>query len=184
MREMLLSFDATKESGRLAEFADARKRGLAAREAKKTNPVVAVNTIVENPVTTRLLEIQKTIDAKNYTKAAADLNQLSKDNPSDPRIYYNLGRVATLELDGITEQDAQTKKLIEAKNAYVKALEVSTASTDRALVSLTYVALARIYEFYNDKDTSLKLYDKAILMGPGGGYDEALAGKQRLLKTP
>src|SRR5262249_12122795 len=104
--------------------------------------------------------------------------------PTDPRIYYNLGRVATLELDGITDQDAQTKKLIEAKNAYVKAIEVSTATTDRALLSLAYVALAHIYEFYNDKDTSLRLYDKAIQIGPAGGYDEALAGKQRLLKTP
>jgi hypothetical protein len=184
MHEMLLSFDATKESNRLSEFADARKRGLAAREAKKTNPVVAANTVIENPVTTRLLEIQKTIDAKNYTKAATDLNQLSKDNPSDPRIYYNLGRVATLEVEGITDQDAQTKKLIEAKDWYVKAIDHSTATTDGDLLSLTYVALGRIYEFYNDKDTSMKLYEKAIMIGPGGGYDEALAGKQRLLKAP
>ena len=170
MREMLLSLDATKEASRLTEFATARKRAQAAREARKTSAESPEIAVVENPVTTRLLEIQKTIEAKNYPKAAADLDQLRKDSPNDPRIYYNIGRVATLELDGITDPDEQAKKLIDAKNAYVKVLDTATPTTDRALLSLTYVALARIYEFYNQKEMSLKLYDQAI------------AGKQRLLK--
>lgn len=186
MRDMVLSFDASKETNRLAEFADARKRATAAREARKSNAATPEVAVVENPVTTSLLEIQKTIEAKNYVKASADLNQLAKTNPSDPRIYYNLGRVASLELESITETDAQTRKLIEAKDAYVKVLQTATPTTDRALLSLTYVALARIYEFGNDKDTSVKLYDKAIELAdvPGGAYAQAIAGKQRLLKNP
>jgi hypothetical protein len=186
MREMLYSLDASKEAGRLAEFAEARKRALAAREARKTSPTSTVAAVVENPVTTRLLDIQKTIESKNYNKADADLNDLLKTNPTDPRIYYNLGRVATLQLENINDPDEQTKKLIEAKNAYVKVIETSTAATDKALLSLTYVALGRIYEFYNDKDTSIKLYDRAIQLSdvPGGAYAQAIAGKQRLLKNP
>jgi hypothetical protein len=38
MREMLLSFDPAKESNRLAEFAEARKRAVAARESRKNSP--------------------------------------------------------------------------------------------------------------------------------------------------
>jgi tetratricopeptide (TPR) repeat protein len=186
MRDMVISFDATKETNRLAESAEARKRAIQAREARKGNTAASEVAIVENPVTTSLLEIQKTIEAKDYTKATADLNQLAKTSPSDPRIYYNLGRVASFELENITDADAQTRKLIEAKNAYVRVLETATPATDRALLSLTYVALARIYEFYNDKDSSVKLYDKAIELAdvPGGAYTQAIAGKQRLLKNP
>ena len=185
MRDMLLSLDAAKEANRLTEFADARKRGQAAREARKTNSATEI-AAVENPVTTRLLDIQKTIEAKNYQKAAADLDQLRKDSPSDPRVYYTIGRVATLQLDGITDGDEQAKKLIEAKDAYVKVLDTATPTTDRALLSLTYVALARIYEFYNQKEMSLKLYDQAIAIAdvPGGAYAQAIAGKERLLKNP
>jgi len=186
MRDMLLSLDTAKESDRLTEFAEARKRGQAAREARKTSPTSTDIAIVENPVTTRLLGIQKTIEAKDYSKAAADLEQLRKDSPNDPRIYYNIGRVATLQLDSITDADEQAKKLIEAKDAYVKVLDTATPTTDRALLSLTYVALARIYEFYNQKEMSLKLYDQAIAIAdvPGGAYAQAIAGKQRLLKNP
>jgi tetratricopeptide (TPR) repeat protein len=186
MRDMLLSLDTAKESDRLTEFAEARKRGQAAREARKTSPTPTEIAIVENPVTTRLFGIQKTIEAKGYSKAAADLEQLRKDSPNDPRIYYNIGRVATLQLDSITDADEQAKKLIEAKDAYVKVLDTSTPTTDRALLSLTYVALARIYEFYNQKEMSLKLYDQAIAIAdvPGGAYAQAIAGKQRLLKNP
>jgi tetratricopeptide (TPR) repeat protein len=186
MRDILLSFDAAKEANRIAEFAEARRRAVATREARKANPKMVELPVAENPVTTRLREIQETIAAKNYAKAKTDLDELAKTNPSDPRIYYNLGRVATLELEGVTDEDVQARKLIEAKNAYAKVLQTTTSSTDKALLSLTYVALARIYEFYNDKDTSVKLYDKAIELTdvPGGAYSQAIAGKQRLLKNP
>ena len=54
------------------------------------------------------------------------------------------------------------------------------------MLSLTYVALARIYEFDDNKDYAIKLYDKAIELAdvPGGAYSQAIAGKQRLLKNP
>ena len=62
--------------------------------------------------------------------------------------------------------------------------ETATGDTDRALLSLTYVALARIYEHFDNKDTAIKLYDAAIKQGDvaGGAFRDALAGKQRLLK--
>ena len=183
MKEILASFDGARETGRVAASADARKRALAVREERKSQPDHR-SIITENPVTTRLIEIQKTIDAKEYPKANADLKTLLTQNPSEPRIYYNLGRVAGLMAVGIEDPEKQAAKLLEAKTAYSNVLRNATADTDRALLSLTYVALGRIYEFSNQPAYAIKLYDEAIKIDDvrGGGYGEAIAAKQRLLK--
>jgi tetratricopeptide (TPR) repeat protein len=183
---MLLSFDPAKENGRYEQFADARKRALAAREARKSNP--GETLIVENPVTTRLLEIDKDIAAKSYQKAAADLRALLDKNPSEARVYYNIGRVASLSaagLDDPSEQARQRELLVEAKVAFENVIRIATAQrTDPALVSLSYVALAKIYEFYGDKTYAIGIYDAAIKIGPvaGGAHNEAIAAKARLIK--
>ena len=58
-------------------------------------------------------------------------------------------------------------------------------AVDPALLSLTYVALAKIYEFFDDRTYAIGVYDKAIQIGnvAGGAYGEALTAKQRLLKN-
>jgi tetratricopeptide (TPR) repeat protein len=185
MREMLLSFDPAKETGRLAGAAEARKRALAAREERRKNPEIR-RSIAENPVTTKLLEIQKYIDAKNYPKANSDLRSLLTANPSDARIYYNLARVASLTAESIADPEQQNRTLIEAKQNYDKVVELAgRQQVDPTLLSLTYVALAKIYEFYDNNSYAIQLYDKAIAIGPlnGGAYSEAMAGKQRLIKN-
>lgn len=183
LREMIAGFDGAKETARVAASAEPRKRALTARESRKTNPGVRT-AVAENPVTTRLLEIQKTIDAKDYTKANADLKQLLAQNPNEPRIYYNIGRVAGLVAAGLNEIEAQGQKLLEAKVAYTNVLNTATHTTDKALLSLTYVALARIYEFAENTSYAIQLYDKAIEIGEvtGGGFRDAMAAKQRLIK--
>jgi hypothetical protein len=185
MREMILSFDATKETGRYASFADARSRALAAREQRKRNPAQTV--IAVNPVTTRLVDIQKLIDGKNYKQAESELKTLLNQNPDEPRIYYNIGRVASLTATIFDEEHAeeQAAKLLEAKVAFDNVVRISKKqNVDPALLSLTYVALAGIYKFYNDKTYAAALYDAAIKIGnvAGGAYNEAIAAKQRLLK--
>ncbi len=182
MKEMILSFDPAKETGRLAQFADARKRAVAAREERKKNPVTS--SLIENPVSTRLVEIQKLIDAKNYVQANTELKQLLAKNPSESRIYYNIGRVASLSAEGITDIDKQKAALLEAKVAFENVIRSATRSTDAALLSLSYVALAKIYEFYDDKGYAIAFYEKAIQIGPvaGGAHGEALSAKARLLK--
>jgi hypothetical protein len=185
MREMILSFDAAKEAGRLQSAADARKRALAAREERRKNSEVR-SVLVENPVTAKLIEIQKMIEAKNYLQANSDLKTLLEKNPGDARIYYNLARVASLNAEAISDQEQQNKTLIDAKKNYEKVVELSARqSVDPTLLSLTYVALAKIYEFYDNNTYAVQLYDKAIAIGPlnGGAFKEALAGKQRLIKN-
>ena len=86
---MILALDTTKEGNRLAENAEAKKRALAARAERKNRPD-STTALVENPVTTRLLDIQKSIEAKNYTQADTALKELQKANPTEPRIYYNM----------------------------------------------------------------------------------------------
>lgn len=183
LREMIASFDAANESGRIAATADARRRAVAAREDRKKHPETRTVT-VENPVTVRLLAIQKTIDQKDLAKAAADLKQLNAEFPREPRIHYSIGRVASLRAESMDDPEMQARTLLEAKTAYSNVIGTATADTDKALLSLAFVALGRIYEFENQPDYALKLYDKAIELQdvPGGAFRDALAAKQRLLK--
>jgi hypothetical protein len=180
MREMILSLDATKETNRLEQFAEARKRGEENR--KKT---VGTTVAIENPVTNRLLEIQKIIEAKNYSAAQIQLKQLLEKNPREPRVFYGIGRVASLSAESIEDVEQRKTKLLEAKVAYENVLRSATPTTDRALISLTYVGLARIYEFYDETAYAIKIYDAAIKIGDvsGGAFREAMAGKERLLKN-
>ena len=103
-------------------------------------------------------------------------------NPSEPRIYYNIGRVAGLTAVGIDDREVQAQKLLEAKAAYTNVIKTATLMTDPALLSLTYVALARIYEFDNNGDYAMKLYEAAIRLGEVGAFKEAMDAKARLLK--
>ena len=186
MREMILSFDATKETGRYASFADARKRALAAREERKRNPQQQSNVIAVNPVTNRLVDIQRLIEEKNYRQAETELRSLLDKNPAEPRIYYSLGRVASLSAQSLTDPEQQKAKLLEAKVAYENVVRIAQKEKiDAALLSLSYVALAKIYEFYDNNTYAIGVYDAAIKLGnvTGGAYNEALAAKQRLLKN-
>lgn len=182
LRDMILSFDAAKETSRFEQYAEAGKR---AEERRKSPVAKTINAAVENPVTNRLIEIQKTIETKNYAQAAALLNQLLAGNPTDPRIFYNVGRVASLSAETIEDSDLRQQKLQEAQAAYSNVIRHATPATDKALLSLTYVALARIYEFYDDNAYAIKLYDEAIKLSEiaGGAYREALAGKEKLIKN-
>ncbi len=180
MREFILSLDPTKETNRLAEYADARKRGLAARlERRKNN---AQEFVVENPVTKKLLEIDALTKAKNYAESDRQLKKLLEANPSDSRIYYALGRVASLSAESMTETDKRNNRLLEAKTYFTNVIRSVTPTNDAALLSLTYVALARIYEYFGENQYALKIYETAIKIGEVGAFKEAVAARERLLK--
>ncbi len=190
LRDIILSLDPAKESNRLAQFADARKRAALAREERrKNNP--SQEFIVENPVTKKLLEIDQITRTKNYAESEKQLKQLLASNQSESRIYYALGRVASLSAESITEEEVRKQRLLEAKTAYENALvsanknpDPLTKKPDAALISLSYVALARIYEFYGDTGYAIKIYEAAIKVGNvrDGAYNEAIAARDRLLK--
>ena len=85
----------------------------------------------------------------------------------------------------------RNKRLREAKDAYEKAILTAlkypdsiTRQPDAALISLSYVALARIYEFAGDTSYAIKIYEAAVAVGnvPDGAYTEAVAARERLIK--
>src|SRR4029453_14627416 len=172
MREMILSIDAAREGGRYESFGEAGSRAKAAREEQKKN-ALAAPSFVDNPVTTSLLEIQNTIKAKNYAKAEADLKQLLEKNPAEPRILFNIGRLAAISaemVDGNIEAEKQKARYLEAKTAFENVVRIAAARynesvqksdpslrVDPALVSLAYVSLGRIYEYYEQKSYAVSI---------------------------
>jgi tetratricopeptide (TPR) repeat protein len=184
LREMIASFDPIKETARVIASAEPRQRAIAARELRRASAERSSTSVIENPVTSRLLEIQRLIDSRELAKASAELKKLSSENPNDPRVFYNLGRVAGLMAAALEEQGQQENKLLEAQVAYSNVIRTSTAATDRALLSLTYVALGRIYEHFGDNGYAMRMYDEAIKLDDvaGGAFRDAIAAKQRLLR--
>jgi hypothetical protein len=183
MRDILLSIDPNKEANRLAQFADARKRA----EDRRKNPTVVQVKVIENPVTVKLLAIDQTINAKNYAAADTELKKLLAEYPTEsPRIYYALGRVSSLSAEGLAKEDIETRnrRLLEAKVSYTNVIRSATPQTDPALLSLTYVGLARIYEFFDEAEYAVKIYEAAIKIGDvaGGAYKEAIEARERLVK--
>ena len=184
MREMLLSFEPAKERNRLDQYAEARNRAIATREKRRAEGSFGP-IIIENPVTNKLIEVQEIIEAKDYKLAEAELKKLLEANPGEPRIHFNIGRVSGLSAQSIEDEDEQQAKLLESKVAYENVLRIAeTQQVDRALLSLTFLALGRLYEFAGDSSYAVAVYDRAIRLGPiaGGGYNEALSAKQRIMK--
>ena len=181
LRDIILSLDAAAESNRLAENAAARKRAVEARNAGRVKNLATV----ENPVMKKLREVETQINSKNYSQAETDLKMLMRENPDEqPRIYYALGRVASLSAEGIADEKARNNKLVDAKLFYENVLRTKNEKTDPALVSLSYVALGRIHEFFGESEYAIKIYEAAIKLGnmPDGGYSAAMAARERLMK--
>lgn len=185
LRDIILSLDASAETNRLAENAAARKRAVAAREAAR----IKAMTVAENPVVIKLREVDALIKVKNFQKAEIELKGLILNNPNEkPRINYNLGRLASIAAESATDEQGRTQKLLEAKGFYDETLKDSMKTaggkSDPALVSLTYVALGRIHEYFGESEYAKKIYEAAIKMGniPDGGYSQAVAARERLEK--
>ncbi len=119
---------------RLTQFAEARKRGLTAREVYRRNAENAL-PIAENPVTKKLLEVDTVIKNKNYKEAEAQLKQLLQTYPNDsPRIYYSLGRTASLSAERITDNEARKNRLLESKVFYENVIRSAMTNTDKELL--------------------------------------------------
>ncbi len=183
LRDYILSLDASKETNRLTQVAEARKRALAAREERRKNGG-STEIVIENPVTKRLLEIDALTKSKNYAESEKQLKLLLAENPAESRVYYTLGRVASLSAEDITDTEKRNNRLLEAKEYYVNVIRSAQPNTDVALLSLTYVALARIYKFLGDEAYAIQIYNTAIKIGDvsNGAYKEAVAERDQLVK--
>lgn len=195
MREMILSITPLKEKDRLAQYADARKRALVAREERKKIAVEQASVNNEATERTRLLkiklaeieaitqkEIAKQKEAKNFEESETRLKQLLNEFPNEASIYYALGRVASLSAREAFDESLRDKRLEDAKLHYSNAIRQANAATDPALIQLSYVAIGRIFEFYEDANSALEKYRLALKYknANDGAYREANAAVARL----
>ncbi len=199
---MIESLDTSNEANRIEQNAEARRRGIAEREKRKAF-VASQPAIVENPLTRRLLDIDLDINRNDFTGARNTLNELlSSDfleqNPHEKaRVYYSLGRLESLSAEAAGDIGRRNANLVAAKEAYnnvllnkveptdTRVIENKIKPTDPALISLTYVALARIFEFNDQTDYAVKIYEAAIKIGnvEGGAYQVAITARDRLTKN-
>ena len=189
LADMFASFDGNAEKIRLKQnestraqsIADLRqRRAVAAQQA--TADATAANSVRSNPLIAGLNAVETLLAAKNYDEAEARLNDLQQQNPGEPRVFYALGRTASLSAQTAFDEDLQKQRLDKAVAHYQTVLAVANPETDKGLLSNTHVALGKIYEFYDRNNDALKEFDAAIALGEiqNGAFREAANGKARL----
>ncbi len=187
--DMIASFDPAREAKRPAEYAEARQRAIAAREArlasrKATND--ATGAVGSNPREAALVRdlsvIEDTLRAKDYNDAEARLRELLKQYPGEPRIFFALGQTASLAAMDATDEQVQAQRLSRALGHYRMAVAAASPEEDKAILSRAHESMGRINAFLENPAQAAKEFDEAIKLGDvrGGAYREALEGKKKL----
>ncbi len=188
--DMISAFDPARESRRPTEYADARQRAqaarqarLAARKAESDIPSYSeADTAKAAALVKQLADIEETLRLKDYNNAELRLKDLMKDYPGEPRIFFAIAQTASLAAADATDEDVQSDRLNRALANYRLALQASSPETDRALISRAHESMGRIHAFQENRVEAAKEFDEAIKIGDvrGGAYREALEGKKRL----
>jgi hypothetical protein len=190
-RDMLLSLDTTKETNRLAQFSDARKRALQARQLRREKAKAAmqnsqVETTKERVFIDRMGQTESVIKVRNYEKADKELAEMMKEFPEhQARIFYAQGRVASLSATEAIDETIRNERLERAVAGYRNAI-LSAGTKDDSLRSQAHVALGEILEFNEQFTAAVAEYDAAIKIGnvQDGAFRKASDGKARLTKKP
>lgn len=188
--DIISSFDPARESRRPAEYAEARQRALAAKQAR----AIARKAELEVPayseaeanraaaLVKQLSQIEEILRLRDYPGAEARLKDLMKDHPGEPRIFFALAQTASLAASDATDEDVQAERLNRALANYRLAVQASSPETDRALMSRAHEAMGRIHSFLDNAAEAAKEFDEAIKIGEvrGGAYREAIENKKKL----
>lgn len=187
--DMINSFDPAREAKRPAEYADAKQRATAAREARlaarKAQSEVTLDS-TSNPRDAALVRdlaaIEDTLRNKDYNDAEARLRELLKEHPGEPRIFFALGQTASLAAMDATDEPVQLERLNRALGHYRMAIAAASPEDDKAILSRAHESMGRINAFLDNNAEAVKAFDEAIKIGDvrGGAYREALEGKRRL----
>jgi hypothetical protein len=185
--DMIASFDPARELKRPAEYAEARQRALAAREARAAARKAASEVVTENnprdaALVRDLASIEDTLRNKDYNDAETRLRELLKEYPREPRIFFALGQTASLAAMDATDEQVQVERLNRALGHYRMAIAASSPETDKAILSRAHESMGRINAFLDNTAEAVKAFDEAIKIGnvPNGAYREALEGKKKL----
>jgi tetratricopeptide (TPR) repeat protein len=186
--DMIASFDPARESHRPAEYAAARARALAARQARmaKRNELAPMASSGEAPKAAALVkalaEVEDVLRQKDYNGAESRLRAMLQEYPGEPRIFFALAQTWSVAAADATDEEVQAQRLNNALTNYRLAVQAASAETDRALLSRAHEAMGRIHEFLGHRDEAVKEFDEAIKIDevPGGAYKQALEGRKRL----
>jgi hypothetical protein len=187
--DMLASFDPAREEKRPTEYAEARQRAVAAREARiaaRKAELESASNENSNPRDAALVKdlaaVEDTLRNRNYNDAEARLKDMLKDYPGEPRIFFALGQTASLAAMDATDDPIQIERLNRALGQYRLAIQASSPESDKAILSRAHEAMGRINAFLDNKSEALKEFDETIKLGEvrGGAYQQALEGKKRL----
>ena len=185
--DMIASFDPAREGKRPAEYAEVVQRARAAREARAASRKAQAE--VGGEVSGReaglvrdLGTIEDTLRSKDYNTAEARLREMLQQYPREPRIFFALGRAASLGAMDATDEQVQAERLNRALGHYRMAIAASSPETDKALMSRAHESMGRINAFLENNAEAMKQFDEAIKIGDvrGGAYKEALEGKKKL----
>ena len=194
LNNMIMSIDTTKEKDRLLQAAEARKRIFTIREERRKNTAALVAKNEQSiararELKSRLEPVEELLKNKSFTEAETRLKTLLDEFPGEASIYYVLGRTASLSAaslesggSGTFDESLRDKRLDDAKLFYSNAIKSATPETDPVLIQLSYFALGRIFEFYEDTNYAIQIYQTAMKYGnlKGGAYNESAAAIARL----
>ncbi|HEU5238992.1 MAG TPA: hypothetical protein VFU37_17815 [Pyrinomonadaceae bacterium] len=189
LADMINSFDPAREAKRPAEYAEAKQRAAAARQARllarksDENNVPAEADSAKNAALVRELSVvEETLRLKDYNNAESRLKALLKDYPREPRIFFALAQTANLAASDATDEQVQADRLGRALSNYRLAIEASSPETDKAILSRAHESMGRINAFLENNAEAARQFDEAIKLGDvrGGAYKEALEGKRKL----
>ena len=191
--DMMASFDPARESRRPAEYAAARGRALAARQArlaKRNEPDAPIYSNVETAKAAALVKtlaaVEEVLRQKDYNGAESRLRDMLQEYPREPRIFFALAQTWSVAATDATDEEVQAQRLNNALTNYRLAVQAASNETDRALLSRAHEAMGRIHEFLGHRDEAAKEFDEAINIGEvtGGAHKQALEGKKRLTTPP
>lgn len=187
--DMIASFDPARELRRPSEYAEARQRAMALRQARlsarqveEANSLSPAEATKAAALVKKLSEVEELLRLKDYRNAEVRLRDMFKDYPREPRLFFAMAQTANLAAQDATDEDVQSDRLRLALANYRLALEASSPETDRALVSRAHEAMGRIFAFMENMEDAAREFDAAIKIGDvrGGAYKEAVAGRKRL----
>ena len=188
--DMIASFDPARESKRPAEYAEAKQRAVAAREARVAarraeadmSSAGNANKPKDAALVKELSAVEDTLRTKNYNDAEVRLKSMLQSYPGEPRIFFALGQTASLSAMDATDANIQAERLNRALGQYRLAVQASSPELDKAILSRAHDSMGRINAFLDNKNEAMKEFDEAIKIGDvtGGAYQQAVAGKRNL----
>ncbi len=188
--DMIASFDPVREARRPAEYAETVQRAKAAREARlaarkaqsEAEASAEANSGRDAALVKDLAAVEDTLRRKDYNDAETRLKELIATYPGEPRIFFALGRTASLAAMDATDENVQAERLNRALGQYRLAIAAASPETDKAILSRAHESMGRINAFLDNPAEAVKSFDEAIKLGDvrGGAYREALEGKKKL----